>query len=152
MTYGIGCAMLHRQVWGPAAAPMHRSAEHILLRLLTPAMLVFLLSHLMSSFMDGGAPRHPPPPIGTTELESSSSLAKAGRQSRLQVRKSRKSEAANSASAKPAFWSFAVAFLFVQLIGPASRRGMPAVAGDPDRPKGFALLRTRNPRDPPAAS
>lgn len=82
---------------------MGRSVEHLLLRLLTPAILLFLFAHAVSPALDRAMPArggHDAPVAAAPYLQDGSSAAKAARPGKAQLRKGRFYEVRPLASAK----------------------------------------------------
>jgi len=129
---------------------MGKSVEHVLLRLLTPAMLLFLFAHVASAMLTGSAPVKGSTAASSGQyLQSGSDTARAKRPGTVQVRKSRTQEPRAAATVKAGFWDAAVAYLVTVLHAepPDGRAVMVPRRSEP--PEVFAHLRTRNPRDPP---
>lgn len=71
---------------------MGRSIEHLLLRLLTPAILLFLFAHAVSPALDRAMPARggqDAPVAAAQYLQDGSSAAKAARPGKAQLRKGR---------------------------------------------------------------
>jgi hypothetical protein len=133
-----------------AAAPMGKSVEHVLLRLLTPAMLLFLFAHVASGMLGSSAPGDRPAGASSGQyLQSGSDTARAKRPGTAHIRRSRTQEPRAAATVKAGFWDAAVAYLVAVLHAepPDGRAVMVPRRSDP--PEVFAHLRTHNPRDPP---
>jgi hypothetical protein len=125
---------------------MDKSVEHILLRLLTPAVLLFFASHLAAGVLDVRAERvHRT--YSALYLEAGSGAARAKRPSRLQLRKSRACEEQRSCEGPR------LAESFVAVVGAATDTGDHSLAYASRRNDLVALFfvhaRTHNPRDPP---
>jgi hypothetical protein len=128
---------------------MDKSVEHILLRLLTPAVLLFFASHLAAGALDVRAEREQSIHRGYSALylESGSGAARAKRPSRLQLRKSRACEEQRSCEGPR------LAEPFSAVDGAAIDTGDRSLAYALRRDDLVALFfvhaRTHNPRDPP---
>ena len=132
------------------AVPMGRSVEHILLRLLTPAVLLFLAAHLAAGVLDGRAAREQPAGGRSLALflEGGSGAAKTTRPSKVQLRKLRVLEQ-QPATPKPRFLVVAATY-FALLLEKEEPQERPTYAlAQIAVPSLFAHARTRNPRDPP---
>jgi hypothetical protein len=129
---------------------MGKSVEHILLRLLTPAVLLFLAAHLAAGVLDGRAAREQPAGGRSLALflEEGSGAAKTTRPSKVQWRKLRNFDQ-QSATPKPRCLVVAAAYSAL-LLEEGERQEPPAHALTRIAvPSLFAHARTRNPRDPP---
>jgi hypothetical protein len=129
---------------------MGKSVEHVLLRLLTPAILLFLFAHVVSAVLGSTAPVEGS--TGATSgqyLQSGSDTARAKRPGTVHIRRSRTQEPRAAATVKAGFWDAAVVYLVAVLHAepPDGRAVMVPRRSHP--PEVFAHLRTHNPRDPP---
>lgn len=129
---------------------MGKSVEHVFLRLLTPAMLLFLFAHVASAMLGSSAPVEGSTGASSGRyLQSGSDTARAKRPDKVQTRKSRTQEPRANATVKTGFWDAAVAYLVAVLHAepPAGRAVMVHRRSEP--PQVFAHLRTHDPRAPP---
>jgi hypothetical protein len=129
---------------------MDKSVEHILLRLLTPAFLVFLAGHLLAGILDVRATPAQPSSIrhAFLFLETHHGLAKVVRPDKVELRKPRVLEQ-RPARSKPPFLEVAAAYIAVLLRADEPRDQAAYVAPQVEVPSLFTRARARNPRDPP---
>ena len=129
---------------------MDKSVEHILLRLLTPAFLVFLAGHLFVCVLDVCATPAQPSPVrhAFLFLEVDHGLAKVMRPDKVELRKPRVLEK-RPAGSKPRFLEIGAAYVAVLLQSDEQRDQAGYGAPQVEVPSLFAQARSRNPRDPP---
>lgn len=132
---------------------MHKSVEHVLLRLLTPAVLLFLAAHLAAGVLDSRGGREQPPGdrAQALYLESTSGAVRVTRPSRAQLRKPRMLEQ-QPPNPKPRFLAAAAAYISALLAAEQPQERPAQAAHQVPVPSLFARARTRNPRDPPPLS
>ena len=134
------------------AAPMDKSVEHILLRLLTLAVLLFFAAHLAAGVLDVRPEREQSAGRGYSAhyLEAGSGAARVKRPSKVQLRRPGLCEEQRGCEV-PSFVEAAATSVAV-LVAADARDDLPAHAsrGDDILPSPFIHARTRNPRDPPA--
>ena len=130
---------------------MDRSVEHILLRLLTPAFLLFLAGHLLASTLEVRAAPGQANSVRSSILflEADHGLAKVTRPDKVELRKPRVPER-RPARSKPRFLEIAAAYIAVLLQADEPRDQAAYAAPQVAVPALFTRARTRNPRDPPA--
>ena len=132
-------------------APMGRSVEHLLLRLLTPFLLLFLVAHIVSPSLDGTGPAASTRSTyqAAYYLDDGSTAARAARPGKAQGRKGRFYDARPLPKPEPGAAEAETALASV-LAEAAGERKVVALAGG-DRPVVLPTgRRAQNPRDPPA--
>lgn len=131
---------------------MDKSVEHILLRLLTPAVLLFFASHLVAGVLDVRTERDRSAHRAHAAhyLEAGSGAAKVKRPSKVQLRKPRACEEERGCEGSR-FVEAAVAYIAVMATagGAEDDLGFCASGRRDLPPSPFLYERTRNPRDPP---
>jgi hypothetical protein len=130
---------------------MDKSVEHILLRLLTPAVLLFFASHLAAGGLDIRAEREQAVHRGssTLYLEAGSGAARVKRPSRLQLRKSRACEEQRSCEGPRLVEAAAFVAVLRAVADTWGASLAHAFCRDDIVASLFVHARTQNPRDPP---
>ena len=131
-----------------AGAPMSKSVEHFLLRLLTPAMLLFLFAHVVSAALGINAPGDQPGAAPSAHyFQNGSGAGKATRPAKVRLSRTCGSQALMTV--KAGFWDAAVAYV-AAVLPEESSLNQPTMLPCRSEPlEVFAHLRTHNPRDPP---
>ncbi len=133
---------------------MGRSVEHLLLRLLTPAILLFLFAHAVSPALDRAMPARggqDAPVAAARYLQDGSSAAKAARPGKAQLRKGRFYEARPLAGLKAGSADDSAAIVAdLSEPGPVTRLDSEYSSALPVQPVG--QRRAQKPRDSPPAA
>jgi hypothetical protein len=129
---------------------MDRSVEHVLLRLLTPAFLLFLAAHIAAGVLEDRAAREPlaGSRYVTLFLDDDSGAAKMMRPNKVQPRKPRIFEQ-QPEEPKPRFLEVAAAYVAAFLGQEETQQQSVRAVSQVAVPPLFAHARARNPRDPP---